>query len=221
MKKFFTILASVLALGFATASAQEVDNTFQFQDAQGNVIADGSTITLNKYENGQISSGLFVKNISGEKVAGNVNFDLSQMPNGTFSSCVFGLCRTQEGATSSWDSTKGIKQADAPAEDMLTEWIPEPGKYASWTCTFQLVTREITQKVTKFGTKEEAGEITGYGPKITVNFVYSDPTGINSVGYDNSTVKEVYNVGGIQQKGLPHGLNIVRLANGKTVKVIK
>lgn len=38
---------------------------------------------------------------------------------------------------------------------------------------------------------------------------------------DNSTVTEIYTLGGARVNSLQKGINIVRLANGKTVKVIK
>ena len=46
--------------------------------------------------------------------------------------------------------------------------------------------------------------------------------GINSVNTaDNSTITEIYTLGGPRVNKLQKGINIVRLANGKTVKVIK
>ena len=46
--------------------------------------------------------------------------------------------------------------------------------------------------------------------------------GINSVNTaDNSTITEIYTLGGARVNSLQKGINIVRLANGKTVKVIK
>lgn len=46
--------------------------------------------------------------------------------------------------------------------------------------------------------------------------------GINTVNAaDNSTITEIYTLGGARVNSLQKGINIVRLANGKTVKVIK
>ena len=43
--------------------------------------------------------------------------------------------------------------------------------------------------------------------------------GINSVNTaDNSTITEIYTLGGARVNSLQKGINIVRLANGKTVK---
>ena len=45
--------------------------------------------------------------------------------------------------------------------------------------------------------------------------------GINTVNNTNNTITSIYTVGGAKVKSLQKGVNIVRLANGKTVKVIK
>ena len=45
--------------------------------------------------------------------------------------------------------------------------------------------------------------------------------GINTVNNTNNTITNIYTVGGAKVNSLQKGINIVRLANGKTVKVIK
>ena len=45
--------------------------------------------------------------------------------------------------------------------------------------------------------------------------------GINTVNNTNNNITEIYTVGGAKVNSLQKGINIVRLANGKTVKVIK
>lgn len=45
--------------------------------------------------------------------------------------------------------------------------------------------------------------------------------GINTVNTTNNTITSIYTVGGAKVNSLQKGVNIVRLANGKTVKVIK
>lgn len=45
--------------------------------------------------------------------------------------------------------------------------------------------------------------------------------GINTVNNTNNTITSIYTVGGAKVNSLYKGINIVRLANGKTVKVIK
>lgn len=57
---------------------------------------------------------------------------------------------------------------------------------------------------------------------VTFKGTAVETTGINTVNtVDNSTVTEIYTLGGARVNSLQKGINIVRLANGKTVKVIK
>ena len=46
MKKIYTL---AIGLMMATCSFAQTDDTFVFTDAEGNVIADGETITVNYY----------------------------------------------------------------------------------------------------------------------------------------------------------------------------
>ena len=45
--------------------------------------------------------------------------------------------------------------------------------------------------------------------------------GINTVNNTNNTITSIYTVGGAKVNSLQKGVNIVRLANGKTIKVVK
>lgn len=57
---------------------------------------------------------------------------------------------------------------------------------------------------------------------VTFKGTAVETTGINTVNTaDNSTITEIYTLGGARVNSLQTGINIVRLANGKTVKVIK
>ena len=49
MNKIFTFVCAFLAMA-GVVSAQGIDNTFQFVDKDGNVLADGSTITATEVE---------------------------------------------------------------------------------------------------------------------------------------------------------------------------
>ena len=57
---------------------------------------------------------------------------------------------------------------------------------------------------------------------VTFKGTAVETTGINTVNTaDNSTITEIYTLGRARVNSLQKGINIVRLANGKTVKVIK
>ena len=70
--------------------------------------------------------------------------------------------------------------------NLLSEWMPDEGKYGTATFTIQLRTMEGNTNTVK-----------AYGPKITVNCVYADPTGIDGIVTGNGdTTINVYDASG-------------------------
>lgn len=105
MKKLFTLCLALLALSSMPAMAQdsdedEIDNTLQFVDSKGNVIADGSEITVDSLEDKgfecQVSSGLFVNNTSSETVYAGMEVNITRLDNGSISCCFPVNCQIGE-----------------------------------------------------------------------------------------------------------------------------
>ena len=97
--------------------------------------------------------------------------------------------------------------------DFQTEWIGFE-QYGKAKATFQILICELGQ----FG---KAGDVIANGPKITINFVYSDPTGIN--GPTNVTVNRVaerYNAAGARIYAPVKGINILKMEDGSVRKVL-
>ena len=177
MKKLFTLCIAMLLTAMAQA---QVDETFQFVDAQGNVVADGTTIVINQVnDEGQMSIPLTVKNVSGEKAAVSLYETIDAMPNGEWQTCAFGNCMK---LSETGYSPKSIVNEDY-STDIQTEWIPEAGKYATWEATLQVHVFNITQ-VSRFGQVMEnvGNEIIGYGPTVTVRFEYKDTQSSEAAG---------------------------------------
>lgn len=152
----------------------DYDTTFEFEDAQGNRIVGGSTITITKLEDGQMNTGLYIRNASDANAAGMMRCDISAMPNGTFSSCAFGQCLTPWTKPGIYDSYKNVLQAHQAAQPILTEWVPDA--YGEWECTFQLCKLNIvTQNIFGVTTEKAGNEIIAYGPMITIRFIYNAP----------------------------------------------
>ena len=186
IKKGLLFIAA-LVLTNMTAFAQ-VDNTLQFVDAAGNVVEDGSTVTgilehmsdpLNgEYE--QISTGLSVKNTSGEKIGVAMAFNLTRIDNGSFICCYPSECREITTPTNSMTTAKLVDGNSL--KSLATEWVPTPGAYGTKceaTLTIQVYN---VQQTTIVGVPvETVGTFRGDGPTIKLNFTYSDPTGINGV----------------------------------------
>lgn len=171
MKKLFTLCTAMLLAAMATA---QTDETFQFVDANGNVVSDGSTIVVNQLNSeGQMVIPLWVKNVSGGKAAVSLYETIDELPSGTWQTCAFGNCMT---LTESGYSPKNIVNESFNG-NIETEWIPKTGSYATWEAKLQIhVFNTITK--TMFGvTTEVAGtEVIGYGPTVTVRFEYKDAT---------------------------------------------
>ena len=170
MKRLFTFFTAMLLV--VMASAQE-DETFQFVDAGGNVIANGATITITQVnDEGQMVVPVCLKNASGAKAAAAIYEDIDAMPNGQWQTCAIGNCIQ---LAASGYSAKSVVDADYNA-DIQTEWTPQAGKYATWEAKLQIQVFDVVAR-SQFGTViETAGsKVIGYGPAITVRFEYSEP----------------------------------------------
>jgi len=226
MKRFFTLLISAFAL-VATAGAQTVDQTFVFTDEQGNIVPDGTEILVNAInEEGQMIVPLKVKNVAGVKAAVSMYENIDEKPVvndeygkvADFSTCAFGNCMLK---AETGYSAKSIV-ADDYDMNIQTEWLPQQGQYATWTATLQIHLFDIVKK-TVFGrtTENPGNEVIAYGPKVTVKFVYDAQSAhIGSMMTENAVTQEYYNVRGQRIMTPSKGLNIVKMSNGKTIKII-
>ena len=218
MKKIFTLL--MLGCLFMTpAFAQDdedLDETFEFVDANGNVVANGSELTCNTMNsNYQISTGLKVRNTNNSSEAVQVAVSISKIDNGQISVC-FPMNCINFSDTGDFNAAAGTMSAEE-TKDFQTEWVPVKGSYGEADATFQLVHKDF--KTEPWG--YTYGETLGYGPKITVHFVYADPTAINAVNAaKQQSVAARYNLMG-QRVNSSKGLQIVKFADGKTMKVMK
>ena len=124
MKKVFT-----LCLGLMSMLALHAQSNFpiQFADKDGNIIADGTTLTITDYEEDEYTGA---------------------MSNGAFQSC-FPVNCMQASAVGDYTTSDGALAAGA-LKSMQTEWLP--AAEGSCSVTYQLVTYKknpITQKWTK------------------------------------------------------------------------
>ena len=90
----FVITIIIMMLGSLSAFADDVDETFQFMDKDGNIIADGTELVCKEVEDlgfgPQISTGLFVKNNStDEKVLAKVQCVIEEIPDNSSIQCYF------------------------------------------------------------------------------------------------------------------------------------
>lgn len=183
MNRILVILTFVMGTWSFIFAQNEIplDNSFIFVDENGNEIVDGSIITIYGLNNsGEMSIPLKVKNVSGKKVAVSMYETIDEIPNGDWTTCAFGSCMF---FSQSSYSAKDIVDADYNAA-IETAWVPREGQYATWQATLQIHIFN-TDTIKRFGQIiEVAGtEVIGYGPQMTINFVYNEDSSNNSSTY--------------------------------------
>ncbi|MCD8297363.1 MAG: hypothetical protein LUC88_07305 [Prevotella sp.] len=219
MKRQIRFLMFLAATVFSlTAMADdEIDNTLQFVDEAGNVIDNGTTITraeieVDPFGDSFISSGLYVKNTTDAIAGVGMDVTISKMDNGSLSFCFPQSCTYHK--TVETFSSDGYLEA-SELKDMTTEWYPSA--YGDCVVTFKLKVMDYTEGSngpTNFSLK-------AYGPEVTVNFSYPDPAGINGVEISGtSEIVARYTLQGQRISTPQRGLNIVKYADGRTVKTI-
>ena len=219
---FISAIAALLCIG---ASAQSDLTTFQVVDKNGNVVADGATLEFSETEGSgsdlMIPTGLSVKNTTGTDQGVGIDINLSRLDNGEFSCCFPANCANAKETGEYIDFNAAAILEANETRPILTEWIPQ--KYGKCTATLQFKVYNIVEKeIPGIGIKiPEPGDFKAYAQKITVNFEYKDPAGINDLSSDNNAkVVSRYNANGTRVSSYFKGLAIEKLSNGKTIKRI-
>lgn len=222
MKKLFTLCAAML-MGSAMAFGQ-VDQTFQFVDKDGNVVADGTTWTVSEkvedlFYGLMIPSELSVKNTSGEAANVAVDYQVTKFSGGSFIICFPENCRLPVTDVSELLSTDPGELAAGEVRDMATEWVVKPlgsDVEVTGTCTATLQLKVMEQIEGTF-----MYEVKAYGPKITLVFSNNGTTGIGSVeAVGGKKVEAYYSLSGRRLSVPQKGLNIVKFADGTARKVV-
>lgn len=200
-----------LCLGLFAALAIQAQNEFplQFADQYGNVIADGSTLSITESEDDGFGgilmpSGLYVKNTSSDEVRCGGSFEIQSMSNGVFQSCFPTNCM-QASNVGSYTTQNGAVGA-GELKSMQTEWLPTAE--GSCTVTYQLLTYKYNAITSKW-------IVDKYGPTVTLNFSYST-SGISAVKAEESVT--CYDLQGRRVVHPSKGLYIV---NGKKMFINK
>ena len=173
MKRIFTTFCFCLCL--VSIMAQNL-TTLVFADKDGKEIADGNVITANTTEEDALGdllvpSGLFIKNLSSESVGVRVKCNVTTLDNGLFQIC-FPVTCISKSVMGAFDTGSDLISS-GELRNLLTEWMPDA--YGTCSVTYQI---ELMKQVNLFPPTFESLEM---GPKVTVNFVYADPSGIDEV----------------------------------------
>lgn len=229
MKKIFTLGFALLCT--AAAFAQDDINpkgSIIFVDADGVEVPDGSVITRSGLEidpDGfnppMVDSGLYAKKtIDDKRLGGRMIVSISKMDSGSLQYCFGMSCQTTSSTGTAPATSIGSLASDYLENTLATEWIPA-SETAYGECTAKL-TLHAAYNMQEDATELPDWENLGESSSITVHFKNVDPTGINDATADaNATVVARYAADGKQIKAEQKGINILRLSNGKTVKVVK
>jgi len=185
MKKLFTLFVALVGMVIPLLAETQDDTSFAFVDANGNELADGSTvnITTGSFNDEALYvmlSGVRVKNVSGgTSTYLKVNYTISQLDNGAYQICFPSTCNSKY-ETGTYETSSGNME-DNEVRDLQSEWIAA----AEGSCVVTLQIETLTKK-SGFPPKYTHK---GYGPTITLNFKY-DPNGgeqikgdVNGDGY--------------------------------------
>lgn len=212
MRFIFTLFISFV-LGVSVLSAQ--DFPLQFADANGNIIADGTELTLDQptvqvseFDDAiMILSGVFVKNTTADDVACGTEYSITQYSNGDLQTCFPSSC-IQRHSVGSWQSEVGIVRANE-LKDMQTEWIPMDA--GTLDAEFQLLKYKLNPVTGKYTVESD-------GPTIKMHFVY-DPASVRNLdGKTQISTVAYYSLDGRQVATPTHGIYMMKVtyANGKT-----
>lgn len=221
IKSTFIIAAAMSA---ASAYAQ-VDRTFAFVDKDGKEIENGSTVIANQvhtigqgkdaYE--EIQSGVYVKNLTTDECGVGVTVTLNKLDNGAAQCCFPTQCLPNWGEVvgGTVKTGAGVMKADQ-TESLQTEWFPLKDGEAE--ATVKINVYKVTKPKVGLPTFKE---LNVNGPSITIHFIKS-ANGISSVN-TSTTAKAIayYTADGKRISAPQKGLNIVKMSDGRTVKMVK
>lgn len=228
MRKIFTLTICLMAS--MASFSQTTANSFAFQDAEGNIVADGAVLTRTEttadpFGFQYIISGLYVKNVSSGRADLKIECDITQLPSGTTHSiCYPGDCVDKD-KIGTYESVAVDGNVAGTVSDMKAEW-KHNGKYG--TCTVKYTIKEYKYDgdvVNEDGIVIPTYTFIGNGPSVTVNYVNADPAGINATTAATAVTSIVYyDLQGRITTNPGKGLYIkkVKTADGntKTVKTV-
>ena len=217
MKSIKSLLLIAAAM-FTTASYAQVDKTFSFIDKDGKEIPSGTVWTANTVEDDPFGEGemvvdeVYVKNNTNERqgVGAFVNIKKIDVPENCKSGITGGMTRTDAGTLKA-----------GQVKELKSEWVPK----SDGVCEVYVKLEYYNINTNKWGIESfervDDEDLDNPMPYIIIHFV-KGATAINGVkDGQNVEVTGIYDATGKQIQTTQKGLNIVKLSNGKTVKIVK
>ncbi len=202
MKKIFTLIA--MAMMAIAANAQVV-----LVDKDGKEYGNGESFTITPEIDPEWGDVVFeapsIKNKGSQNVNVTLGVNITALPANTAVQECFAVNCYFFGTVGS-HNTNSVNVAAGKTQSTMTEWQcydPEIDDYAYGTCTIEFTIYENGKK----------------GNVVTVNYVYADPAGINTVS-KKATVAKTFDVTGRQTTN-GNGIRIQKMSDGSVRKVIK
>lgn len=178
-----------------------------FVDEKGNELADGATVKMDKLEEDPFASelaymipmeGIGIRNNSESVVDFDINIQLTNISNGEYVCCYGSQCLppvNQPGKL-----VIASQKIKALTTKMIenTEWKPVTGQYGTCSATYTLST----------------------GRTLNVNFVYANPSSVQSIEVAKN-IQTIYDATGKKVDKFRKGLNLIRYNDGSVKKVIR
>ena len=165
MKRIFTFLFFAMAMLAWSMQAQDIDESYMFMDADGNIIENGATVTRNVVEafdevSDVIYSDVSVINTNGSSDYLSVHYVIQKIDNGSYQICFPTTCNSQT-EVGSYETATG--QLMASVQNIESEWFPIADGECIVTLTIELFS--------KIGFFPPSYIHKGWGPTITLRFV--------------------------------------------------
>lgn len=200
--------------------------SFSFVDGNGNVIENGTTLTMDKisymddieiHPDGSYDlvkvpiaplSGVYIKNNSSQDASCDVTFTMEKYLEGcSFQTCCGGTCVQMPGDANLSAIDKTLNIGGGKSFDISNQTEMKFGVNTLGTCTVKISIKGKSSLTTD--------------SEITVNFVYSGSTSVNGIHNDvNNKVVARYSIDGQLLNAPQKGINILKYADGRTEKVI-
>ena len=184
---------------------------YEFVDKDGNTVADGTTVIRNEAEDDGfggilLHSGLAVKNVGAPaNYQVRIHNTITQIDNGSMQVCFPQYCHNY--TTTGSNKSEEAKLNTDEVKDIQSEWLPTA--YGECIVTYQAMALQPMGNLFV-----EKG-----GPKVTVHYVYADPTGVSAVR-NVEQKSDIYTLDGRRHSRLTKGVSIVRMTDGTVRKVL-
>ena len=190
MKKSLLTIAAALAA--MTLSAQSYDY-FEFVDKDGNVVPDGTTLTINEVTSEEdiftgevinyMYSHLSLRNKTSLEHSLRINLNIDRIDNGSYQLCFPMACKNYTEEINV--VTEGGTLAGGQTQDLMTEWVPTDIGGCDVVMTVEILNRSGSMFNPTYSYLADGPTVTLHYRNGIADEIYGDVTGDGEVGIDD------------------------------------